>query len=95
MENENFDYKVGDWVLLKKSFIQKARKMNGDSANGIINIYSCPQKIQAIYQDETKLNRNVLEFSPERKWVLRENVFRIATKKEVKEHNLKSIFLNQ
>jgi hypothetical protein len=90
MEIENSGYKVGDWVLLEDSFIQKALNRNADKI--IIKLYSSPQKIQAIYKDKS-LKKEILEFSPIRKWMLRENEFRYATKKELKELKIKSIFL--
>jgi hypothetical protein len=90
MENTNSGYEVGDWVLLEDSFIQKALNRNADKI--IIKLYSSPQKIQAIYKDKS-LKKEILEFSPIRKWMLRENEFRYATKKELKELKIKSIFL--
>jgi hypothetical protein len=39
-------------------------------------------------------DRIILEFSTKRKWMLNENVFRLATDKEIKELKVKSIFLN-
>jgi hypothetical protein len=93
MQNKNLDYKVGDWVLLKESFIQKILEMNKETGNKILKKYSSPQQIIAISREEME-DRIILEFSPKRKWMLNENVFRLATEKELKELKIKSIFLN-
>ena len=92
MKKEKLSFNAGDWVIMKESFIQKTIEVNGSHNKEILDMYNYPQTIQAIYRQETKFEREVIEFSPIKKWILRENEFRLATEKEIIEHKIKSIF---
>ena len=93
MEEEKWSFKVGDYVQLKEKFIQALLKTTGQKSHGL-GEFSYPQKIQAIYRQKDLFKREVLVFSPDKKWALSGNEFRLATEKEIKEHKIRSVFLN-
>ena len=92
MENMKANFKVGDWLILKETYVQKILIM----ANGKVhffNEYMHPHKLKTIYENKDKVSPITLEFSDGRRWGLTQNAFRLATEKEINEHKIKSIFL--
>ena len=85
MEDEKWSFKIGDSVQLSESFMQEVLETTGDSSHEGLKEYSKQKKIQAIYRNKDNLAREVLVFSSEKKTAIRENQFRLATEKEIKE----------
>jgi hypothetical protein len=92
MKKETIEFKPGDWVILKESFI---KKMNGEGGITSINKNSYPQKLKNIYPSGGGLSPLTLVFAPNKKWSLIENEFRLATEKEIKEQKIKNIFIGK
>ena len=93
MEEEKWSFKVGDYLHFPQKLLQPLLNTTGQKSHGL-GEFSYPQKIQAIYRQKDLFKREVLVFSPDKKWALSGNEFRLATEKEIKEHKIRSVFLN-
>jgi hypothetical protein len=95
MEEKLLNFKVGDWVILEESYLHNKRSRNIKRTNKILDMFSYPQQIRAIYQKKEWPSRRLFEFSSGKEWRLYENEFRLATDKEIKEQQIKNLFVNK
>jgi hypothetical protein len=89
---ETTSFKVGDWVVLREKYVEREIKKY-PGAREILEKFSKPQKIQAIYFRDIWPYRELIEFPKNENWSLFGNEFRLATEREIKEYELKCIFL--
>jgi hypothetical protein len=90
MKKEIFSFKPGEWVILRKSYLEKMPEKYR-AENEILNKYSYPHKIQTICRSKNQF-KEILVFSRDERWVIIEEEFRLATEKEIKEQHIRNIF---
>jgi hypothetical protein len=86
---QNSDLKIGDWVILKDSFLNYVYEIYGVKIKR--EQYRYPQKVQEVTVDENNL-KGVVIYAPRENWHLSHNEFRLATKKEITENTIRNIF---
>jgi hypothetical protein len=85
IKKDNFS--VGDWVIMNEEYKNSLKKKFGLTAKIYIMNFNYPQQIQKIFNSD----KDILVFSQNRKmW---NKAFRLATEKEIREQNIKNIFL--
>jgi hypothetical protein len=87
------DFKVGDWVILKDSYIEELKKIGEFSSNHFIKSFNYPQKIKKISKSETSIGLTMYIFEDFKMTAIDKEKFRIANKKDFTTMKLKNIFL--
>jgi hypothetical protein len=88
MEKTNAKFEVGDWILLNDETLAKLSTISTGNAKTYIENYKFPRKVLSIIATPNShlyVMGNTLK--------IREREFRLAIKKEIKEHELRSIFV--
>jgi hypothetical protein len=93
MENLRKYFDVGVWVVLNETYIEYIEKRFGKKSETFIRKNQYPQIIKKIYKGDNILKSTVLEFYSGSKVKVRGTEFRFATEKEIKEQEIRNIFL--
>jgi hypothetical protein len=86
-------YQIGDWVILRERYITMLSKMNFEQAKIYLKNYKYPNKILSIYEYQLKDGTVHYGYSAGGKTAMKEKEFRLATNKEIKKQELRSIFI--
>jgi hypothetical protein len=93
IKKEN-DFKVGDWVILKDSYIEELKSLRESSANYFIKSFNYPQEIIRISKSKTSTGMTLYIFENIKMTAIDKENFRIATEKDFTKMKLKNIFSN-
>jgi hypothetical protein len=86
-------YQVGDWVILRERYLTMLSKMNFEQAKITLEKYKHPNKILSIFEYKLKDGTVHYGYSTGGKTAMKEKEFRLATNKEIKEQELRNIFI--
>ena len=86
-------YKVGDWVILCEQYITLLSKLHFKQAKIYLGKYKYPTKIISVYEYQLKDGTVGYGYSKGDEMKMKETEFRLATTKEIKEQELRNIFI--
>ena len=86
------DFKTGDWIILKDSYIKELKSLRECTANHFIKSFNYPQKIMEISTSNTPTDMIMYVFKDFKMTAIDKEKFRIANEKDFTEMKLKKIF---